>query len=209
MADLAKLQTELGIRGSLGEIGVHMGKSFIVLKLNASQGEKCFAIDVFSDQHLNVDYSGYGDREIFSANVERWTGDCDVHIIQKSSLSVRPADILKQCGPVRLMSIDGGHSEECTYNDLRLAERVLTDSGVAIIDDYFNESWPGVASGVARYLYRWGSKLKPFMFSPNKIYFARAGFHAMYRDKMRARHNGALYKQSKMFGYEIDIFHPH
>jgi len=56
---------ELGIRGSLGEIGVHHGLLFIVLALSSGPDEQLFAVDVFGRQDLNIDKSGKGSRTWF------------------------------------------------------------------------------------------------------------------------------------------------
>jgi hypothetical protein len=95
IANLSRLQAASGITGAVGEIGVHMGRLFILLKLTLVPTERSFAIDVFGDQHENPDHSGCDDREIFLQNVSRWTGNTDVDIIQSSSLDVRPDQIIR------------------------------------------------------------------------------------------------------------------
>src|SRR5689334_11579564 len=67
IADLTHVQREHRIVGAYGEIGVHHGKLFILMRLAAPE-DRCFAIDVFDDQHLNVDHSGAGDRAKFLSN---------------------------------------------------------------------------------------------------------------------------------------------
>lgn len=83
MALLAEEQTKLGIRGDLAEIGVHHGKSFLVLANSIASGEKIFAIDVFEDQHKNIDQSGHGDRETFMENVNAHAPGTPLEIIQE------------------------------------------------------------------------------------------------------------------------------
>lgn len=51
-------QHELGIYGSVGEIGVHHGKFLIPIVGNALAGEPAVALDLFEDQTGNVDTSG-------------------------------------------------------------------------------------------------------------------------------------------------------
>lgn len=51
-------QHELGIYGSVGEIGVHHGKFLIPIVGNALAGEPAVAMDLFEDQSGNVDTSG-------------------------------------------------------------------------------------------------------------------------------------------------------
>src|SRR3546814_19520942 len=100
------------------------GKLFILLALARQAGEGAFAVDVFGDQHLNRDASGRGDREIFLGNVSRWLGTPEtVTVLQRSSLEVRPEDILAATGPVRLASVDGGHTEVFVVIDLHQIDR--------------------------------------------------------------------------------------
>ena len=204
-ANLAGIQTANGIQGSVGEIGVHMGRLFILLKLLAGPNEKCFAIDVFDDQHLNTDKSGSGDREIFLANVARWTGNADLAVIQSSSLDVKPADITRAAGPCRLVSIDGGHTETCVIHDLELIEAVLVVAGVVVLDDFFHPSWPGVAAGASRFFLDPATELRPFAITPNKMYLARVSAHQFYRAAIRETQSYYFEKTVELFGHEVDV----
>ncbi len=206
IAEISTLQARSGIHGAVGEIGVHMGRLFIILKLTAMPGEKCFAIDVFGDQEKNTDHSGFGDLDIFLRNVRDWTGDSAIEVIQASSLDVKPDKLIATTGPCRFVSIDGGHTEECTYNDLLLAESVLVERGVAILDDIFNQMWPGVATGASKYFINSATKLRPFAITPNKLYLATASAHAFYRDHLHKTQSAHFNKTDSMFGSRVDIF---
>jgi hypothetical protein len=205
IASISRIQQQAGYSGSSGEIGIHHGKLFLVLRL--ATDEPCFAIDVFEQQHLNIDNSGYGNRSIFLANLRRWAGsEAGVEIIAKSSLDVLPSDIVEPCGKVRLLSIDGGHSEDCVLSDFRLAERILHPYGVAIADDYFNPSWPSVSVGVARHCLDPATQLRPFAISPNKLYLTRPEFADAYRDRLHSQHRTHFQKHAEMFGAAVDIY---
>ncbi|TWS98334.1 class I SAM-dependent methyltransferase [Reyranella sp. CPCC 100927] len=203
------IQAQAGETGAVAEIGVHHGKLFILLALSARAGETVLAIDVFDDQHLNVDQSGRGDRAVFQRNVQAWAPDADVKIVQKSSLDVAAADILAMCGPVRLASIDGGHTEECVQNDLRLFEATLAPRGVVILDDYFNQSWPGVSSGTAQYLLDPTSRLRPFAISPNKLYLAFDDALAFYRAALRNKDAYYYERSARFMGCDVDVYGTH
>ncbi|MCW0234839.1 MAG: class I SAM-dependent methyltransferase [Ferrovibrio sp.] len=204
---LLDLQLESGVQGAVGEIGVHHGKLFLLLALGRRPGESAFAIDVFDDQHLNLDRSGAGDRDIFLANARRWLEPANrLDILQRSSLDVRPDDLLRLCGPVRLASIDGGHTEDCVLNDLALIGAVLAPRGVVVLDDNFNEFWPDVSSGVARYLFDPAARLRPFAITPNKTYFAAAEDAGFYRRALRNRNGYYFEKTARLFGNDVDIF---
>lgn len=204
IALLSQGQVRRGISGSLGEIGVHHGKLFILLDRLRTEGEGAFAVDVFGDQQLNVDRSGRGNRAIFLANVARYGGDPDtVQIFERSSEDVTSEDVLRQVGPVRLLSVDGGHTEALTLNDLTIAEGVLSDGGILVLDDVFNEAWPGVVSGLVRFLEA-KPALVPFAVSPNKTYlcrpdFAETAMHLVEEDAWITKHASFL-------GYPVTYF---
>lgn len=206
ISDLSRFQCQSGISGAIGEIGVHMGRLFILLKLTAKSSEKCFALDVFDQQHLNIDNSGFGDREAFLCNVRRWTGDTAITVIQSSSLDVKSADIIDAVGQCRLVSVDGGHTEEITYNDLKLVEAILVERGVVILDDFFNQSWPGVAAGAAKYFLNPLTKIRPFAISPNKTYLAAPTYHDLYRNAFLRTQQKHFEKTVRIFGHDVDVF---
>jgi hypothetical protein len=204
--DLSRIQVDAGFEGAVGEIGVYMGRLFILLKLLARPHEKAIAIDVFEDQHLNVDQSGRGDRIAFLTNLERWASTRDVELIQRSSLEVSPEEIIAKVGKCRLISVDAGHTEECAFNDLNLAEAVATDQGIILLDDFFHASWPGVCTGTVRYLFDDKTTMRPFAISPNKVYLARQAFHHKYKSELRLSQENFFEKNSRMFGHEVMIF---
>jgi|BogFormECP12_OM2_1039638.scaffolds.fasta_scaffold91215_1 hypothetical protein len=69
---LDRVQRENNIGDAVAEIGVHHGKFFIGLRLLLRENQRSLAIDVFADQHLNLDGSGRGDRGKLLANINRW-----------------------------------------------------------------------------------------------------------------------------------------
>src|SRR5258708_20065236 len=117
-----------------------------------------------------------------------------------------PYTTLFRSGRCRLLSIDGGHTAECTLNDLRLAEHVVTDFGVVILDDYFNPSWPDVTTGAAQFFGDNCTTLRPFAITPNKIYLTPQPYHALYFPELRATQSDFHEKDSRMFGVPVAIF---
>lgn len=207
IADLLAHQTAIGVRGGIAEIGVHHGKLFLLAYLALRTDELGLAIDVFERQELNLDHSGAGDRERFVANVRRHAGDDRaLRIIARSSLEVRPADICEALGTCRFFSVDGGHTEECTLNDVRLADASVHEAGIVVVDDYFNACWPEVSVGIARYMATPDRALVPFLITPNKIFFCRAGLSASYRDAIHARHRPLFDKTVSFFGHRTELY---
>ncbi|WP_445679611.1 class I SAM-dependent methyltransferase [Radicibacter daui] len=204
---IAGQQITAGLKGGVGEIGIHHGKLFLLLYLSLQEDERSFALDVFEDQQFNIDASGLGDRGIFMANLARVGGDeRRVSVFAQDSCSVTAADLAVATGPLRLMSVDGGHTEEITHNDMRLGEELLLDDGVLVLDDVYQERWPAVAAGAFRFVLEPGRQLRPFAISPNKTYFCKSPSAA-------ARYRGALAEafpelrlgEVTMFGSEVLI----
>lgn len=207
IADLPAHQAAIGARGGIAEIGVHHGKLFLLAYLALRTDELGVAVDVFERQELNVDRSGAGNRECFVANVRRHAGDDrNLRIIARSSLDVRPADIREAIGACRFFSVDGGHTEECTLNDIRLADASLSEAGIVVVDDYFNARWPEVSVGIARYMVTPDRALAPFLITPNKIFFCRAGLSASYRDAIHGRHRLLFDKTVSFFGHRTELY---
>jgi hypothetical protein len=174
------------VGGAVAEIGVHHGKLFIGLRLLQRAGEKSVAIDIFGDQELNIDGSGHGDLEKFVNNVNLWASMDDVVVHQGDSTKLTPETLRDLAGgDIRIFSVDGGHTEEIVFSDMKLAEATLSDGGIVIADDVFNQQWPGVAVGTLRYLES-GPKLAPFLIGFNKVFFTHPDYCALYRGEVEA-----------------------
>ncbi len=180
-------QADVGVRGDVLEIGVHKGALFLALDALRGAGEKAVAVDVFDDQHLNVDNSGRGSREKFDEHVRLWSHDPDgVVAVQADSLTLAPADIVQSEG-FRLISIDGSHTVEHTLNDLALAEATAVSGAVVLVDDYFNPRWPGVHEAFARFNLLGAPKLVPFLHAGKKLFLTTLDAHAGALENARAR----------------------
>lgn len=201
--ELSRFQTQIGARGAVAEIGVHHGKLFLVLFLSTQHDEPAIAIDVFGLQHLNLDKSGRGDKDIFLGNVDRIAGLRDgLAIIEDSSLNLSADALVRKHGRIRLFSIDGAHTEEATTNDLRLAEACVADEGVVVIDDCFNEYWPEVSWALAKYLLG-DQPLLPFAITPGKVLLCRAAMRPRYQAMLRERFPRRIDKQARLYGHEV------
>lgn len=199
------------ISGAVAEIGVHHGKLFIGLRLLQRSGEKSVAIDIFGDQELNVDGSGHGNLEKFVNNVNLWASMDDVVIHQGDSTQLEPQKLRELAGgDIRFFSVDGGHTEEIVFSDMKLAEATLADGGIVIADDVFNEQWPGVAVGTLRYLED-GAKLAPFLIGFNKVFFAQPDYCGFYRAEVESAVGGKLRLatgSSVFAGHEVGLVVP-
>ncbi len=180
---LSQTQVEHGVAGSFAEIGVHHGRFFIALCLLRNIGEHAIAIDIFEDQHLNMDFSGLGSRKKLINNIKRHVGSLDgISLLKADSLTVQPGTILEQLGgPARLFSVDGCHTREHTESDIRLASRVLAPGGIVVVDDIFNPTWPGVMAGVEAFLQSDNThSLVPLVATDNKLILCQQDWREKY-----------------------------
>ena len=130
-------QTSRNVKGDALEIGVHHGKTFILLKLCLHDGETAIAVDVFENQELNKGgRSGKGDRDRLEYNLKRFAdGTVNTDIITTSSLDLKQSELKARTSGLRFASIDGGHWYEAVLNDLRLAAHCAGGDCVLAIDD--------------------------------------------------------------------------
>eukprot|EP00823_Brevimastigomonas_motovehiculus_P003666 TRINITY_DN2277_c0_g1_i1.p1 TRINITY_DN2277_c0_g1~~TRINITY_DN2277_c0_g1_i1.p1 ORF type:complete len:351 (-),score=81.08 TRINITY_DN2277_c0_g1_i1:271-1323(-) len=203
---LSIIQHQLGITGSIGEIGIHHGKFFIGIAHTAWQGETIFALDIFDKQNLNIDHSGEGDYAIFESNARRYGIDLShVHVVAASSDSITPAYFPAHSIPrFRMFSVDGGHTASITLNDLSLIGCVLKDGGVIVLDDFTNLQWLGVQEGAYEYMLR-QSRVVPFALGSNKLLFTTISHQQLYFEALCGKGiEGCAHGPSQiMHGYKI------
>ena len=160
-------------RGNVLEIGVHHGLSTIAIAALRGAGKQLTAIDLFEDQQqMNVSGSGSGDRRQFEKNMREFYPDASfVRVIARSSKELTPADL---GSGFTFIHIDGGHSPEEVYHDLKLCYDVSADGGLIALDDYFNPEHPGVCEGAVEFSLRHPGCLRPLVAGYNKVLLQKA-----------------------------------
>ena len=204
------IQKQNGIDGHLGEIGIFHGKLFILLCLLLRDTEKIVAVDLFDDDALNIDNSKEKIKNIFLRNMNQHVKTfSQMAVIQKDSLTL-DSKYLQECtgGKIRLFSIDGGHDSNIAYHDLETVSGALADGGVIILDDYFNEDWPGVSEGTNRFIQKHGyEKIVPFLIGANKVFFTSSKEHAeIYITELQKCSLGTSQKDSEFFHSKVICF---
>jgi hypothetical protein len=177
-------QSELMSGEGVAEVGVHHGQFFMALNCLSKENRTSYAIDVFDDQDLNIDRSGRGNLSIFKDNLsklDRFKGR-NTHIIQQDSTS-SSIDLTKTIKPgsLRWFSVDGGHTAQHTINDLMLANQVISDRGVVVLDDIMHYCWLGVIEGAIHYLRNYPT-LVPFAIGHNKLWMCKLTHHQQFYD---------------------------
>jgi len=164
-------QMILGIKGDIFEIGVHYGRSALLLaNFIDPMNEVLHLNDIFEDQYLNISRSGHGSYHIFMKNLERVFGKIEFMKIYKTASQFLNVQELEN--KVRFFHIDGGHSADETLNDLNLALKSTSEFAVIVVDDVFNRYWPGVVEGLMKFLSN-HPPVKPITIGFNKVFLVR------------------------------------
>src|SRR4051794_2960671 len=129
---LDEAQLAQGVVGDAVEIGVHHGKSALLLgSMLDRSAERLVVCDVFGAQEDNPTVSGRGDYDAFMSNVREWFGDASfLDVYKRRSSELTAEEIGRRC---RLFHIDGGHSAEEALGDLRLGAACLCEGGTIVI----------------------------------------------------------------------------
>jgi SAM-dependent methyltransferase len=190
LALIGQIQTDQGITGHVGEIGVYHGKFLIGLSHIAGAGAKVTALDVFEDQAKNIDGAGQGDLAQLKSNIERYgPADRDYAFVKADSIALTESDkvsIMRDRGPFRVFSVDGCHTAEHTYNDLLTGQEFLAPGGVMILDDFMHPHWPGVTEAAHMFYDRTVPRVKPFLYCHHKLYFVGFGWHRTFMERFQA-----------------------
>lgn len=209
--EIVNYQNQSNIYGSVGEIGVHHGKLFILLNLLTREDEHSFAIDLFDEQKENIDRSGLGDLRIFKSNLDNYaTNNQNIEILSMNSLNLDKNFYReKSSKKFKLFSIDGGHHYKAVINDLKIAEEVMVEGGVVLLDDLLNPLWIEVVSAYSSYKLK-GGKLVAFAITKDKLYLTNSKKHAEgYQEALINVFNSKFnFLVKELFGDKVLTYYP-
>ena len=141
------------LSGDVAEIGSFQGKStfFLGNAVKLSGNGKLYAIDHFrgnlgKENFYVVGKSDLSDLESgFISNIKKAQLEDSVTLINKPN-DEAVSEI--EDSSLRLLYIDGDHTEDGVYKDLQLFKKKLKSSAIIIFDDYDNVGFPGVVKVV-------------------------------------------------------------
>lgn len=144
-----RVQSALGVRGDILEIGSYHGRSTAFLAACLQDGEVLTVCDPFQIGDVYVEDPPTPDG--LRRNVARAVPGFD-----QAQLEVREAystDLdLGDERRFRFVHVDGSHLAPDVLHDLRLAHRHLAPGGIIVADDYQHPDWPGVTEAVGQFL---------------------------------------------------------
>jgi hypothetical protein len=205
-----QFQKKENVSGPLCEIGVHHGRTLILLGLLANSGEKVVGIDLFEDgQEHNLDLSGSGSYKQLKKNTDIHAPGINFEIVKGNSFRLTN-DVLKIMRDSRIFHIDGGHFFEVVLNDLTIAQDIVGLGGVIVIDDYWHSGFPEVQEAVHRYFWS-SSNLKaiPFAVGKNKIFLVGCAYKSKILNYFKERLPQNKKKTVRVMGYEAICIDSH
>jgi hypothetical protein len=109
----------------------------------------------------------------------------------------------------KLFSIDGGHHYKAVINDLKIAEEVMVEGGVVLLDDLLNPLWIEVVSAYSSYKLK-GGKLVAFAITKDKLYLTNSKKHAEgYQEALINVFNSKLnFLVKELFGDKVLTYYP-
>lgn len=184
---LLRLQSDHGIGGHLVEIGVFHGKSAMVLAPFRG-GDELVAL---VDPRLRRDSIA----RAFSAVGIDLNEEHHLLLENRSSELSAAHDFWDLQNHVRFLHVDGAHTAADVYRDLSLADRLMSDAGICVVDDFFNFSYPQITEAVYEFLVRNPHSFRLFLAGSLKCYLCRPGSFFDYytfcyshlRDELMAR----------------------
>ncbi len=147
---LMRIQSELGVTGPVAELGAFEGRFFIALAKSLHDGERALGIDTFEWPNPQV-------LDRFEANCVRQGVPAEKRITWKAdSNKMTPEELLAKLDGehVRLIHVDGEHTQAALTKDLALATAVIRDGGVIVLDDMLHPGYPTLMVAVQAYLER-------------------------------------------------------
>lgn len=184
MDALLCFQEARGARGHAVEFGVFHGRSAAISGAHVRPDERLLLIDI----------ADYFDRAALTAICPH------AEFILSASETFKGGfrDFAKLAGQCQFIHIDSSHTFRTTLCELALAEELVGDKGMVVLDDFANLNYSQILASTYKYLYTKPTRLTPFLITSAKAYLCRQSDFAFFGDfvlnemaeEMSARENG-------------------
>jgi len=163
--------------GHLFEIGVFKGRSASVLAAHRRPDERLILCD-----------------PSLAGGLPKGLNTVPAHALTlyAERSSFLPGKIADLARGVRFVSIDGEHSGRAVYNDLSIADAVLSDIGIVALDDFFSPQYPQITAATYDYLARHPYSFCLMLVGFLKGYLCRPAAYRHYQDLMVSRLPGLM-----------------
>ncbi len=167
-------QTQTQMSGNFLEIGVWRGKSAALSTLHSKADESCILVDPFMPNEVRTLIDG-----IKPENV--------VYAEKYSTELLRTGLLTTNAHTFRWIHIDGEHSGPAIMNDLNIANALLNEKGVLVLDDFFSTGYPQITAAVFQWLQQHPLQLHLFLCGLNKGYLCRTNTAPLYLQFVKDR----------------------
>lgn len=178
LAAIDHCQMAMGMRGSICEVGVFMGKSLAFLShlIRPQNGERLVGFDLFPGTM----------QQQAQANCEAHGAACDLQLVASDTGSLtsdRLAELLG--GGLRILHIDAGHEYHEVFHQAVIFAPYVQRSGVIAFDDYQDREFPGIEAAVLDFCeIDRPRRFVPFFAGANKMYCCEAAFASTYQQQL-------------------------
>jgi hypothetical protein len=187
---LLAFQRNQKIVGTALEIGVYHGKSAALACMHLQKDEKLVLVDPYRLETV---------RSLLENLKEE-----NVLLYPCISTRLPEPDMAALSGQCRWIHIDGEHTGFACSHDLALADRLLDDRGVVVIDDFLSPKYPQVSAAVFAYLLTHPFSFRMFLCGFQKAYLVRPRFTSLYLNFVRESLQDEL--RNRNFGSKISLF---
>jgi Methyltransferase domain len=187
---LLAFQHAQAVRGHAFEIGVFHGKSAALTCLHLRADEQLVLVDPYRLDEVR--------ERLATIRADRLV--CHPCL----STQLPAADLQELHGRCRWVHVDGEHTGFACSHDLALADRLLDDRGLVVVDDFLSPRYPQVAAAVFNYLHLHPFSFRLFLCGFFKAYLVRPKHAAAYLEFVRDRIGAEL--QARGHGQRISFF---
>ena len=163
--------------GNILEIGVFQGKSAGMLALHRQGEETC----VFVDPAPLHEVRQRIEQAVPGAKCE--------YMQEMSQFLPRHSFVRDAARDFRWIHIDGEHSAQAVSNDLALAEMLLSDRGILVLDDFFSPGYPQITQALFRFLEA----------NPGRMALILCGYNKGYLCRPRAAHEYLSFMRTSLY----------
>jgi predicted O-methyltransferase YrrM len=157
---LLSFQKSSGKTGNFFEIGVYRGKSAALSTLHAREDETCVLLDPHISPECKQTINSIKPKNVIYAEI-------------RSTDLLRSSGLPPDTGNCRWIHIDGEHTGMAVLNDMTVANLLLNEDGVVVIDDFFNPQYPQITSAVFDWINQNARQMVMFLVGNNKCYLCR------------------------------------
>ncbi len=179
---LFEFQKRHRIKGHALEIGVYHGKSAALICLHLQKEENLVLVDPHRLESVRTALSAIKTENVICHSC--------------TSRRVPMAELLALYGQCRWIHIDGDHTGTACSHDLGLADRLLDDRGVVVIDDFMSYRYPQVTASVFNYMHSHPFSFRMFLCGFLKAYLTRPRHVSEYMHFVRDNLGDELRKRN-------------